>query len=61
MQIQPELITLNPMDIVHVNHRSKKGTRKEGQNDDDDDDEVSQMYKKILSARIGRVWLSGNS
>lgn len=43
MQVQPELITLNPMDIVRVNHPSKKGTRKKGQNDDyDDDDEVSQ-------------------
>ena len=32
-QIQPELISLNPMDIVHVTTMPKK---------DDDDDEVSK-------------------
>ena len=40
LQIQPELITLNPMDILHVNRPSKKGASKGGQNDDDEDDEV---------------------
>lgn len=51
MQIQPELITLNPMDIVHVNHPSKKGARKGGQNDyDDDDDEVRPIIQPVRQA-----------
>ena len=42
LQIQPELITLDPMDILRVNRPSKKNTGKEGLNDDDEDeDEVS--------------------
>lgn len=44
-KIQPELITLNPMDIVHVNHPSKKPL---GQNDyDDDNDEQTDSKKKF--------------
>ena len=45
LQIQPELITLNPMDIVHVNHPSKKHM---GQNDNDDDnDEVRPIIQPV--------------
>ena len=47
LQIQPELITLDPMDILRVNRPSKKNTGKEGLNDDDEDeDEVSAWYKR---------------
>lgn len=35
------------MDIVHVNHPSKKGARKVGQNDDDDDDEVRPIIQPV--------------
>ena len=44
-QIQPELITLNPMDIVHVNRPSKKNTTK------DDDDEVSFPISSVQQFR----------
>ncbi|KAJ7370137.1 WD repeat-containing protein 46 [Desmophyllum pertusum] len=44
-KIQPELITLNPMDIVHVNHPSKKGTRKDGQNDDDEESNSKEKFE----------------
>ncbi|XP_078342132.1 uncharacterized protein LOC144627967 isoform X2 [Oculina patagonica] len=44
-KVQPELITLNPMDIVRVSHPSKKGARKQGQNDDDDDEESNSKEK----------------
>ncbi|XP_068695777.1 uncharacterized protein [Montipora foliosa] len=40
-KIQPELITLNPMDIVRVNRPSKKNTTK------DDDDEESTSKEKF--------------
>ena len=47
LQIQPELITLDPMDILRVNRPSKKNTGKEGLNDDnEDEDEVSACYKR---------------
>ena len=47
LQIQPELITLDPMDILRVNRPSKKNTGKEGLNDDDEDeDEVSAWYER---------------
>ena len=47
LQIQPELITLDPMDILRVNRRSKKNTGKEGLNDDnEDEDEVSAWYER---------------
>ena len=47
LQIQPELITLDPMDILCVNRPSKKNTGKEGLNDDnEDEDEVSACYKR---------------
>lgn len=47
LQIQPELITLDPMDILRVNRFSKKNTWKDGLNDDDEDeDEVSAWYKR---------------
>lgn len=47
LQIQPELITLDPMDILRVNRFSKKNTGKDGLNDDDEDeDEVSAWYKR---------------
>ena len=39
------------MDIVHVNHPSKKGARKGGQNDyDDDDDEVRPIIQPVRQA-----------
>ena len=47
LQIQPELITLDPMDILRVNRPSKKKTGKEGlNNDDEDEDEVSAWYER---------------
>ena len=51
LQIQPELITLDPMDILRVNRPSNKNSGKAGFNDDDDDDdddddEVSACYKR---------------
>ena len=47
LQIQPELITLDPMDILRVNRPSKKNTGKEGLNDDnEDEDEVSAWYER---------------
>jgi len=46
-KIQPELITLNPMDILHVNRASKKGASKGGQDDDDDDDEQPNSKEKF--------------
>ena len=47
LQIQPELITLDPMDILRVNRPSKKNTGKESLNDDDEDeDEVSVWYER---------------
>ena len=50
LQVQPELITLDPMDIVHVNHPSKRSkVTKEGHNDDNDDDEVSTFHQMIAT------------
>jgi len=39
------------MDIVHVNHPSKKGARKAGQNDDDDDEvrPIIQPVRQVFS------------
>ncbi|XP_073242728.1 WD repeat-containing protein 46-like [Porites lutea] len=47
-KIQPELITLDPMDILRVNRPSKKNTGKEGLNDEDEDeDEESNAKEKF--------------
>lgn len=47
LQIQPELITLDPMDILRVNRPSKKNTGKEGLNDDDDEEnEVNAWHRR---------------
>lgn len=47
LQIQPELITLDPMDILRVNRPSKKNTGKEGLNDDgDEENEVNAWHRR---------------
>lgn len=44
-KIQPELITLDPMDIVRVNRPAKKSSTMGAQNDEDDDEMTSSKEK----------------